>query len=231
MTLMLLLITAVLLFSGALLFGFTALYRTSWGDAHHIREAKDHSLTPSRFWKNAGINAAVSLALVYGLSWLTMPFVFHEGEVGIGRSLVEGLAVLLSFDFFYYLVHRYPFHEWRGYLRKVHSIHHIVRNPIAIDSLYQHPVEDTLGLVLLWACAALVRVLMGPIAVVTFGWVFLVYSMLNVVVHCGLRFERGPMRLVGYLATRHNKHHVDMNGKNYASVTPLWDHVLGTEEP
>jgi sterol desaturase/sphingolipid hydroxylase (fatty acid hydroxylase superfamily) len=34
-----------------------------------------------------------------------------------------------------------------------------------------------------------------------------------------------------YLALRHNKHHVNMNGKNYASVTPLWDHVLGTEEP
>ena len=230
MTLMVL-ITCVLGISGVLLFGLTALYRSPFGDAHHIREAKNHGLSRARYWRNAGANAVMSVALVYGMTWLLQPYLFHEGPVPAWRAVVEGVAILMAFDFFYYLVHRYPFHEWRGYMRKVHSVHHIVRNPTAVDSLYQHPVEDTLGLTLLWACAALVRVVLGPVSIWAFGGVFLVYSMLNVVVHSGLDFRNSPLWLVSYLATRHNKHHVDMNGRNYASVTPLWDHVFGTEEP
>ncbi len=29
----------------------------------------------------------------------------------------------------------------------------------------------------------------------------------------------------------HDKHHRDMRAMNFASVTPLWDRLLGTEEP
>lgn len=230
MTLMLLL-TGVLVLSGIALYSLTMLYRSEYGSAHHIREAKNHGLSRAKYWRNAAANAIGSLVLVYGMTYLLQGWLFHEGPVAVWRALVEGVAILMAFDFFYYLLHRYPFHEWRGYMRKVHSVHHIVRNPTAVDSLYQHPLEDTLGLVLLWACASLVRLVLGPVSIWTFGGVFLVYSLLNVVVHSGLDFRTSSLWLVSYLATRHNKHHVDMNGRNYASVTPLWDHVFGTEEP
>jgi sterol desaturase/sphingolipid hydroxylase (fatty acid hydroxylase superfamily) len=229
MTLMILL-TAVLLIAGGLLALLTALYRSPYGATHHIREAKNHGLARAKYWRNAAGNAAMSVVLVYGLTWLLYPRVFHEGPVSVWRSLLEGVAILAAFDFFYYLLHRYPFHRWR-LLRRVHAVHHIVRNPMAVDSLYQHPVEDALGLSLLWACAAGVSLIGGPVSIYSFAWVFLVYSLLNVVVHSGLDFHSSSLRLLSYLATRHNKHHVDMNGKNYASVTPLWDMVFGTEEP
>ncbi len=53
--------------------------------------------------------------------------------------------VIVLYDFGYYFIHRYPFHEWKM-LRRVHSIHHKTRHPRAIDSLLLHPAETCIGL-------------------------------------------------------------------------------------
>jgi len=225
-----LLITAVLLTSGAVMALLTRLSQSPFGAAHPIRQGKNHGLSPEKFRRTALGNSILSVVLIYGMTFLLEARMFHEGATGLPRILVEGVVILALFDFFYYLLHRYPFHEWT-LLRKVHAVHHIVRNPTAIDSLYQHPVENALGLVLLWACVLAVALVAGPVNAWSFGWAFLVYSLLNVVVHDGLDLRARPLRVVTYLATRHNKHHVSMAGKNYASVTPLWDRVFGTEEP
>ena len=61
-----------------------------------------------------------------------MPF-FVTLEVGSWWSpIVDTVAVLLVFDFFYYLTHRFLFHG--PILRKVHALHHQARTPTYIDA-------------------------------------------------------------------------------------------------
>lgn len=224
------LLTAVLAISGGLIGVLTWITRSQFGADHQIRQAKNHSLPPGRFWGTAAVNSTLAIGMVFGFAYLFGGWLFTSATVHPVRAALEGIAILLVYDFFYYFMHRYPFHEWKT-LRKIHAVHHIVRNPSAVDSLYMHPLENFAGLGLLWLCTALVRVVAGPVSVYTFGAVFLIYSVLNVIVHAGLDLRGPGLGLFTHYATRHNKHHVSMNGKNYASVTPIWDLVFGTEEP
>jgi sterol desaturase/sphingolipid hydroxylase (fatty acid hydroxylase superfamily) len=221
------LLSAGLLTSGLTMAAMTGLFRSEYGQAHQIRVSERDNSTGD-FLQNAVVSSVLSLVLVFGLTFATLPWLFHAGPVSALRVALEAAGLLLLYDFFYYFLHRYAFHEWKV-LRKVHAVHHLVRNPSAIDSLYLHPVETTLGLALLWVCAGVVTVLVGPVSYPGFALAFVVYSVLNVVVHCGLAFRLFPLSLISHMATRHNRHHVSMKGKNYASITSLWDRLLGTE--
>lgn len=221
------LLTAGLLVSGLTMAAMTRLFRSEYGQGRRIRVSERDNAT-SDFLQNAVVSSVLSLVLVYGLTFATLPYLFEGGRVSVLRVLLEAIALLLLYDFFYYFLHRYAFHEWK-LLRKVHSVHHLVRNPSAIDSLYLHPVETTLGLALLWVCAAVMLPFTGPVSYAGFALAFVVYSVLNVVVHCGLSFRVFPLSLISHMAMRHNKHHVNMKGKNYASITSFWDRLLGTE--
>jgi sterol desaturase/sphingolipid hydroxylase (fatty acid hydroxylase superfamily) len=225
-----LMITVVLVLAGAVMALFTALSRSPYGADHQIRATKSHSLSREKFRRTVILNSVLSLVLVFGFAFALGGRVFHGGAVTPLRCFVEGAAILLVYDFFYYFVHRYPFHEWQ-LLRRVHTVHHVIKNPTAIDSLYLHPLENLIGLGLLFGSVFLLAQLAGPLSVYSFGWSFLIYSLLNVIVHAGLDLRSPALGLVSYFAIRHNKHHVGMQGKNYASVTPLWDIVFRTEEP
>ena len=181
-----------------------------------------------KFRANVILNSVLSVCVVFGLTYLLYPYLFKEGPEHPLRSVWQGLAILGLYDFLYYLVHRYPFHAWR-LLRFVHRVHHAVRTPTALDSLYLHPVETFLGLALLWGCTYLVALATGLVSIYTFVWVFLIYSLLNIVIHGGVIFRTFPLSIIGNLSRRHDKHHVSMKAHNYASVTPIWDRLLGTE--
>ena len=173
-------------------------------------------------------NTTLSLALVYGLTALLQPVLYSTTPVSLGRSLAEVVAVLLTYDFLYYLAHRYPFHEWK-ILRQVHAVHHTVKNPTAVDSLYLHPLETTLGLSLLWISTGLVTVVIGPVYTVSFGVAFFIYAALNIIIHSGKHLPPFPFFVINWLSDRHDRHHAHMNAKNYASVTPIFDLLFGTE--
>lgn len=224
-----LMITVAVGLSGLTMLGLTLAFHSTYGKAHRIREGRFGSANAKGFVGNAAVTSIFSISIVYGLTFLLAPFLYEEGAASPWRVLWEGAVILMLYDFFYYLVHRYPFHAFSP-LRRVHAVHHVVRNPSAIDSLYLHPVECFLGLALLWACTGLVVLVAGPVSVYSFGWAFLVYSLLNVIVHSGLKLTVFPFNIITYLGRRHDTHHENMKAKNYASVTPLWDYVLGTEE-
>lgn len=221
-------LTGAIAASGVTMLLLTFVYHSEYGKTHRIRDGSRGSSSAKRFRRYAALNSVLSISLVYGLTWISHPFLFHEEQTSVLHVLAEATGILLLYDFFYYLVHRYPFHEWK-LLRRVHAVHHVIRNPSAIDSLYLHPIETTMGLSLLWVCASLLVVVVGPVSVYSFGVAFGVYSLLNVLVHAGLKLERFPFSIVTHLATRHDTHHESMKGKNYASVTPIWDIVFGTE--
>jgi sterol desaturase/sphingolipid hydroxylase (fatty acid hydroxylase superfamily) len=175
--------------------------------------------------RSVAVNSVVSLLLVFGLTLGLRSFLFYDRPTPIGMMLLEGLAVLIVYDFAYYFMHRYLFHEWR-ILRRVHAVHHAAHNPRAVDSFLLHPVENALGLTLLLASVALV----GGVHLFTFAPIFAGYTLLNVFNHAGLDIPHFPFKTLGRIAVTHDKHHHNMRSGNYASITPLPDIIFGTFE-
>jgi len=218
-------VSIVLALSGALLIGLTLLFRMPVSDPHRIREEPVRTLKGSSFWRTALFNSVLSISMVYGLTYLLYGVAFYPAAASAWRMLLEGVAILITYDFAYYLVHRYPFHQWR-LLRRIHAVHHTVRFPVAYDSLYMHPLENAIGLLLLILCTYLV----GPVSIYSFAGVFAIYSFLNIVNHAGLDLPFFPFRTLGALARKHDRHHVSMRSGNYGSITPLFDLLFGTAE-
>ncbi|PRQ04068.1 Fatty acid hydroxylase superfamily protein [Enhygromyxa salina] len=170
-------------------------------------------------------NTLLSGALVVGLSYLASPWLFHAEETTALELVADVVVTLGAYDLLYYCLHRFLFHEWQ-LLRSVHVLHHTVKYPTAIESLYVHPVENSLGVILLMVCLALV----GPVSLPAFAVILLVYSWLNIVIHSGLDFRSRWLRPVAYMVRKHARHHRSMRGGNYASITPLPDILFGTAE-
>lgn len=170
-------------------------------------------------------NMAFSGALVFAMAYGGYDLLITEAPAGVFDMLARAVAILLLYDFNYYLMHRFAFHQWT-WLKRVHTVHHMVRHPNAVDSLYLHPLETFLGLFLLMTCTAFV----GPVTPGTFGCIFAVYSFLNILVHCGLDIPAPGLRTIGFLARKHDLHHTSMRGGNFASITPFWDRLFGTAE-
>ncbi len=168
------------------------------------------------------VNSLFSTALVFGFTQLLADRLFSAAPVPVWRGALQALAILALYDLLYYFLHRYLFHGW-SVLRPVHAVHHRVRYPTTIDSLFLHPLEGFLGLGLLVLCTWIV----GPVHVYAFGACFFVYSWLNIIVHGGVAL---PVPYLGLVARKHAVHHVDMRAGNYASLSPLPDLLFGTAE-
>jgi sterol desaturase/sphingolipid hydroxylase (fatty acid hydroxylase superfamily) len=218
-------VSIVLALSGTLMIGLTLIYRMPVTDNHRIREEPVKTPKGPDFWRTAIINSVLSITMVYASVYLLYAFLFYEEAASPWRMLLEGIGILITYDFAYYLVHRYPFHQWR-LLRRVHAVHHTVRYPSAYDSLYMHPLENAIGLALLMLCTLLV----GPVSIYSFAGVFLVYSLLNILNHAGLDLQFFPFRTITHLSRKHDRHHVSMRSGNFASITPLFDLLFGTAE-
>ena len=218
-------LSIVLALSGALLVGLTLLFRMPVAENHRIREEPQRTPKDQKFWRIAVFNSVLSISMVYALTYLLYAFLFYEEAASLWWMLFEGVAILITYDFAYYLVHRYPFHQW-GLLKRVHAVHHTVRYPTAYDSLYMHPLENAIGLALLMLCTFVV----GPVSIYSFAGVFVVYSVLNILNHAGLDLPFFPFRTITALARKHDRHHVSMRSGNYASITPLFDLLFGTAE-
>lgn len=109
---------------------------------------------------------------------------------------------------------------------RIHVLHYTAKFPQAVDSLFMHPLETTIGLALLLMSTLAI----GPIYVGSFLGIFTIYTVLNIVTHGGLSWPVFPFRFFSYMARKHDTHHVSLKSGNYASITPLFDKLLGTAE-
>ncbi len=214
------LILLTLAVSGVFMGALMLAYRSPRSKPLRIREENGRKLKGARFYVRTGLNSLFSAAMVFGFPYGLYDHLFYEGTPTWWRIPLEAAGLLLVYDFAYYLLHRFPFHEWKV-LKRVHAVHHKAKHPIAIDSLYLHPVENLLGLALLTACTLAV----GPVHVYSYALAFFVYSQLNIAVHCGL-----DLPILGAMSRKHDKHHASMRAGNFASLTPLPDLVFGTLE-
>jgi sterol desaturase/sphingolipid hydroxylase (fatty acid hydroxylase superfamily) len=167
------------------------------------------------------VSAIFSPAVVFGFTHLCGGLLFSAEPVPVWRGALQAVGILALYDVLYYFLHRFLFHG--AALRSVHAVHHRVRCPTTIDSLFLHPLEGFLGLGLLMLCTWIV----GPVHVYAFGACFLVYSWVNLIVHAGVDL---PVPYLGLVARKHAIHHSDMRSGNYASLSPLPDLLFGTAE-
>ncbi len=218
-------LSIVLLLSGVL-FGLAgAAYRSPMFASRRLVDDKTRKVVGARLWTRVLGNMAFSSTMVFVLAYAGYDLLIDETARAWPTMVLQIVGILLLYDALYYCMHRFAFHQW-GWLKRVHAVHHAVRHPNAIDSLYLHPLETFLGLALLMTCTAIV----GPVQPGVFAVVFAVYSFLNILVHCGLDLPFRGLRAISYLARKHDIHHTSMRGGNFASITPICDVLFGTAE-
>ena len=140
------------------------LYRSEYGKRHMISDDPHRSVDDRRLYRDAALNTGVSVALIFSVTFGLGDYLFYSTPTPIWVMVVEALAVVLIYDFAYYFFHRYPLHEWK-LLRKAHVLHHTVKYPTALESLFVHPVENLLGVVLMMAC----MLVAGPVSIWAFA--------------------------------------------------------------
>lgn len=168
------------------------------------------------------------LAIIFGL---VMPFcVTLEGQAW-WKYAVDVVVILMVYDFFYYLTHRYLFHDngfFGGPLVWMHAIHHRQHNPCRNDSSYIHPLEVAIGLGLYVAVIAALSVPMGQFHVGTVIFTWIAFSQINLHNHDLWETDRFPFKYLNYAARMHHNHHARFTGGNYATITLLYDWMFGT---
>jgi len=200
-------------------------YRSEEAQQYLISDDPHRSKSDRELYWRVALNSAVSIVLIFTVMYGLGGYLYYDDGAPAWRVALEAVTVVLIYDFAYYFMHRYLFHEWK-ILRGVHSVHHAARNPRAIDSLLLHPVETMLGLGLFFGSVALV----GGVHIYTLGVLFTIYTGLNIFNHAGIDVPHFPLKTLGVLAAKHDRHHHSMLSGNYASITPLPDILFGTVE-
>jgi sterol desaturase/sphingolipid hydroxylase (fatty acid hydroxylase superfamily) len=200
-------------------------YRSEPAQQYLISDDPHRSRSERELSRVVALNVGVSIAFIFGVLYGLSDYIFYDRSVPAWRFVLELLTVILIYDFGYYFMHRYPFHEWK-ILRGVHSVHHAARNPRVFDSLLLHPLETVMGLGLFFASMAIV----GGVHIYALGVLMTAYTAFNILNHSGVDVPRFPLKTMGVLAAKHDRHHHSMISGNYASITPLPDILFGTVE-
>lgn len=158
-----------------------------------------------------------------------LPFAVTLHAQPVWLMLLHVAAILMFYDFFYYLMHRFWFHG-NGKMRRIHAVHHQARSPTHIDAHYVHPLETFLGLGLFFVCIPVLALALGPFHAATLTLTYVVYVQLNTINHTFVDLPFFPFRTLNYITDKHHRHHENMNMGNYSTVTLLYDKIFGTYE-
>lgn len=215
-------LAVILVFAGMLMAGLMWAVNSKKYGKYRIRTPKTYRIPQSKKMINVTLNSTLSLVLLFAIIQTFNTSLFHfNGAKGV-TIFGEVLASLLLYDFCYYFMHRGMHHPKA--MKFVHGVHHYVRFPTSIESIYLHPAENIAGLSLLMGSIALV----GPISVEAFLIVFFIHSTFNILVHSNLVLPHPAFKFFNFLALKHDLHHGKHLNKNYASLTPFWDLMFGT---
>jgi sterol desaturase/sphingolipid hydroxylase (fatty acid hydroxylase superfamily) len=193
------------------------------------RAADGQKMSRKRFREAIKVNNRAGLITNVVFFVGVLPWCVDLEPRPLWRNLVDVVAVLMVYDFFYYLTHRFLFHGKP--LRKVHALHHQVRKPTYVDALYVHPIETTIGLILYQGSIPLIAALGGaPLNAIAVAVATLIFTQGNTINHTYTNLPYFPFKTLDYVTGVHAAHHVDMNQGNYATLTMLYDRLFGTLE-
>lgn len=174
-------------------------------------------------------NQRVGLAVNIIFFVLILPFMVSTDSQAITKILLDVFIILMFYDFFYYLSHRFWFHG-QGKMRQIHAVHHQARTPTYLDAHYVHPIETVVGLALYIGSITVLAPLLGPYHVATIVLSFVIFTNINIINHCFVELNFFPFKTLSWITRKHHAHHVDMHKGNYATITLLYDKLFGTFE-
>lgn len=172
--------------------------------------------------------APLSLLVIFGL---ILPFCLTVEPQPWWQVITDTVVILMFYDFFYYLTHRFVFHDngfLGGPLMWCHSIHHRQHNPCRNDASYIHPLEVAIGLGLYAASILVLSLIMGRFHLATIVVTWMAFTLINQHNHNLWQEDRFPFKYVAYLSKMHHNHHARFTGGNYATISLLYDWMLGT---
>jgi len=199
-------------------------------EARTANRAEDKTkLAKDKYPPTVKANQQVGLYLNLTFFLAILPFCVTTQAQPWWQVIRDVVMVLVIYDFFYYLMHRFLFHG-QGRLRQVHAIHHQARSPTYIDAHYVHPFETFLGLSLFFIVIVGWTLAAGQLHVISVALMYVAYVQLNQLNHVKMELPYFPFRLATGITRTHHKHHINMQMGNYASIVPLYDKLFGTYE-
>lgn len=160
---------------------------------------------------------------------LILPFCISPTAGQPLNILLHVVLILMTYDFFYYLMHRFWFHG-TGPMRQIHALHHQARTPTYIDAHYVHPLETFLGLALFFLTICGLSLFTGPFDIISIVCVYIIYVQLNILNHTSIDKSSFPFKTIHWIAAKHHRHHENMQMGNYASITLIFDKLFRTYE-
>lgn len=160
-----------------------------------------------------------------------LPFCLTMDAQPWWRVVRDIVIILMFYDFFYYLTHRFLFHDGGflgGPLMWVHAVHHRQHNPCRADSSFIHPLEVAIGLGLYTASIAILSLILGQFHVVTLVITWIAFSEINLHNHDRWEADHFPFKYLNHMSVMHHNHHARFTGGNYATITLLYDWLFGT---
>ena len=180
-------------------------------------------------------NIKWSLFYLVAIFALILPFCLTAAPQPWWRMPRDIVVILMFYDFFYYLTHRFLFHDGGvlgGPLMWMHAVHHRQHNPCRKDSSYIHPLEVAIGLGLYVASIFVLSRFMGPFHVLTIVITWFAFTEINLHNHDLWperdNADRFPFRTMATMARMHHNHHARFTGGNYATISLLYDWMFGT---
>lgn len=190
-------------------------------DAKKLALTKYPPMVKSTQWIGMGINVVFFLGVA--------PFLLTLTPQPWWRMLLDVVAVLMIYDFFYYLTHRFLFHG-KSFMRQVHAVHHQARSITHIDGFYVHPIETLIGVGLFVITITGWAAIMGDIHMLAAGVCYVVFYQINTINHTHVDLPYFPFKTLSWITAKHAVHHQNMHKGNYATVTLLYDRLFGTLE-
>ncbi len=170
------------------------------------------------------INTAIMLGVLV-VSWPLLRLSgIHTGAVPPWYVWILQLVFfILLDDFLFYWMHRW-LHANKWMLKHVHSVHHRIHNPCALDGNYFHWLE----FVLIASLAMVGPVLVGCHVYVLYAWIIL-RNIEAADGHAGYDFPWNPLRFLPLYdgPVYHDFHHARFKG-NYAGALHYVDRFFGT---
>ncbi len=160
-----------------------------------------------------------------------LPFCLTAAPQPWWNFLTDIFVILMVYDFFYYLTHRFVFHESNGVkgpLMWMHAVHHQQNNPCRLDSSYIHPLEVAIGLGLYVATIFVLSLFMGAFHVATIVITWIAFSEINLHNHDRWESDKFPFKYLNYASVMHHNHHAKFTGGNFATITLFYDWLFGS---
>ena len=218
-------VVALIVAGRFLLFKIPAFAETyAFNKEENKKKYKGHE----KYAQRLGTSNKVALVSNLVFLFVILPFFVTLEAQSLGKIALDIFLILMVYDFFYYVTHRFLFHG-NGYFRKVHGVHHQARSPTSIDALLLHPLEAFIGIALfMLVIIALGLINGGPFSIVTMIITNLIYTQINQFNHVKTDWNSFPFKTLNWIAYKHSIHHIDMKQGNYATITLFYDKIFGT---